>query len=57
VRFIDMHAPAAVPSARRGDAAALAKLSSEERAVCEQLWADVAALLKKAEAAATQGKP
>jgi hypothetical protein len=39
------------------DAAALAKLSGEERAVYEQLWADVAALLKKAEAAATQGKP
>jgi serine/threonine protein kinase/Flp pilus assembly protein TadD len=31
------------------DAAALAKLSAEERAACEKLWADVAALLKKAE--------
>jgi serine/threonine-protein kinase len=39
------------------DAAALAKLPGAERAVCEQLWADVAALLKKAEAAAMQGKP
>jgi tetratricopeptide (TPR) repeat protein len=32
------------------DAAALAKLSPEERAACEKLWADVAALLKEAEA-------
>jgi WD40 repeat protein/tetratricopeptide (TPR) repeat protein len=39
------------------DAAALAKSSGEERAACEKLWADVAALLKKAEAPATQGKP
>jgi tetratricopeptide (TPR) repeat protein len=39
------------------DAAALAKLPGAERAVCEQLWADVAALLKEAEAAATLGKP
>jgi serine/threonine-protein kinase len=31
------------------DAAALAKLPAEERAACEKLWADVAALLKKAE--------
>jgi hypothetical protein len=31
------------------DAAALAKLPAEERAACERLWADVAALLKKAE--------
>jgi len=31
------------------DAAALAKLSADERAACEKLWADVAALLKKAE--------
>jgi hypothetical protein len=30
------------------DAAALAKLLAEERAVCERLWADVAAVLKKA---------
>jgi tetratricopeptide (TPR) repeat protein len=30
------------------DAAALAKLPPEERAVCAKLWADVAALLKKA---------
>jgi hypothetical protein len=39
------------------DAAALAKLPPEERAACEKLWADVAALLKKAEAPATEGKP
>ena len=39
------------------DAAALAKLPAEERAACEKLWADVAALLKKAEAPATEGKP
>jgi tetratricopeptide (TPR) repeat protein len=39
------------------DAAALAELAAEERAACEQLWADVAALLKKAEAPATEGKP
>jgi hypothetical protein len=31
------------------DAAMLAKLPAEERAACEKLWADVAALLKKAE--------
>jgi hypothetical protein len=31
------------------DAAALAKLPGEERAACEKLWSDVAALLKKAE--------
>jgi serine/threonine-protein kinase len=31
------------------DEAALAKLPAEERAACEKLWADVAALLKKAE--------
>jgi serine/threonine-protein kinase len=31
------------------DVAALAKLSAEERAACEKLWADVAALLKKAQ--------
>ena len=30
------------------DAAALAKLLPEERAACERLWADVAALVKKA---------
>ena len=34
------------------DKAALAKLPAEERAACEKLWADVAALLKKAEAPA-----
>jgi hypothetical protein len=31
------------------DASALAKLPAEERTECERLWADVAALLKKAE--------
>jgi hypothetical protein len=31
------------------DKDALAKLPAEERAACERLWADVAALLKKAE--------
>jgi tetratricopeptide (TPR) repeat protein len=31
------------------DAAALAKLPAEERTACERLWADVAALLKRAE--------
>jgi serine/threonine-protein kinase len=31
------------------DKAALAKLSPQERAACEKLWADVAALLKKAQ--------
>jgi hypothetical protein len=31
------------------DAAVLDKLLVEERAACERLWADVAALLKKAE--------
>jgi tetratricopeptide (TPR) repeat protein len=31
------------------DAAALAKLPAEERAACEKLWADVAALLKQTE--------
>jgi serine/threonine-protein kinase len=31
------------------DAAALAKLSAEERAPCKRLWSEVAALLKKAE--------
>ena len=30
------------------DAAAVVKLPAEERAVCVKLWADVAALLKKA---------
>jgi tetratricopeptide (TPR) repeat protein len=40
------------------DKAALAKLPAEERAACERLWADVAALLKKAETAAQkEGKP
>jgi tetratricopeptide (TPR) repeat protein len=39
------------------DAAALAKLPAEECAACERLWADVAALLKKAEAPATEDKP
>jgi tetratricopeptide (TPR) repeat protein len=34
------------------DAAALAKLQPEERAACERLWADVAALLKKGETTA-----
>jgi tetratricopeptide (TPR) repeat protein len=34
------------------DRVALAKLRAEERAACEKLWADVAALLKKAEAPA-----
>jgi serine/threonine-protein kinase len=34
------------------DPAALAKLSAEERAACTQLWADVAALLQRIEAAA-----
>ena len=32
------------------DAAALAKLPPGERAACEKLWGDAAALLKKAEA-------
>jgi hypothetical protein len=32
------------------DAAALAKLPADEKKACTQLWADVAALLKKAEA-------
>jgi hypothetical protein len=31
------------------DATALAMLPTDERAACERLWADVAALLKKAE--------
>jgi hypothetical protein len=31
------------------DATALDKLPAEERTACEKLWADVAALLKKAE--------
>ena len=31
------------------DSASLAKLPAEERTACERLWADVAALLKKAE--------
>jgi hypothetical protein len=35
-------------------AAALAKLPAEEHAACEQLWADVAAFLKKAETPANQ---
>jgi serine/threonine-protein kinase len=39
------------------DSAALAKLPTDERAAWERLWADVAALLKKAEAPATEGKP
>jgi hypothetical protein len=34
------------------DAAALARLPAEERAACERLWADVSALLAKAEAPA-----
>jgi tetratricopeptide (TPR) repeat protein len=34
------------------DAAALAKLPAEERAACERLWAEVAALLKNADAPA-----
>src|SRR5262249_39615199 len=34
------------------DAAALANLPAGERAACEKLWADVAALLKQAEASA-----
>jgi serine/threonine-protein kinase len=38
------------------DAAALAKLSAEERAACEKLWADVAALLKTAEAPGKEEK-
>jgi tetratricopeptide (TPR) repeat protein len=36
------------------EAAALAKLPAEERTACTQLWADVAALLKKAEEKAAQ---
>jgi len=32
------------------DATALDKLPAEEHAACERLWADVAALLKQAEA-------
>jgi hypothetical protein len=36
------------------DAAALAKLPADERAACEKLWADVAALMKKAETSATK---
>jgi tetratricopeptide (TPR) repeat protein len=36
------------------DAAALAKLPAEERAACEKLWADVAALLKQAEMPGTK---
>jgi Tfp pilus assembly protein PilF len=40
------------------DATALAQLPAEERAACERLWADVAALLKKAETPAkTEDKP
>jgi tetratricopeptide (TPR) repeat protein len=40
------------------DREALARLPAEERAACERLWADVAALLKKAEAPAKkEGKP
>jgi hypothetical protein len=40
------------------DTDALAKLPGEERTACERLWADVAALLTKAEAPApTDGKP
>jgi superkiller protein 3 len=38
------------------DEAALAKLQHEERAACERLWADVAALLKKAETPPKEGK-
>jgi tetratricopeptide (TPR) repeat protein len=39
------------------DAVALAKLPAEEGAACKRLWADVAALLKKAEAPAkSEGK-
>jgi superkiller protein 3 len=38
------------------DQAALAKLPAEERAACERLWADVAALLQKAETATKEGK-
>ena len=36
------------------DKAALAKLPAEERAACAQLWADVAALLKKAQVRPTK---
>ena len=40
------------------DAAALAKLPAEERAACEKLWADAAALLEKAGTPATgEGEP
>jgi hypothetical protein len=39
------------------DSAALAKLPADERAAWERLWADVAALLKKAGAPATEDKP
>jgi hypothetical protein len=37
--------------------AALASLSAEERQACERLWADVAALLKKAETPGKEGNP
>jgi hypothetical protein len=40
------------------DEAALAKLPAEERAACERLWADVAALLEEAETPAKkEGRP
>jgi tetratricopeptide (TPR) repeat protein len=38
------------------DKAALAKLPAEERAACERLWSDVAALLKKAETLSSKEK-
>src|SRR5262249_55236693 len=38
------------------DKGALAKMSAEERAACEKLWSDVAALLKTAGAQPTQPK-
>jgi hypothetical protein len=38
------------------DAESLAKLAPEERAACEKLWADVAALLKRAAAPAKEDK-
>jgi tetratricopeptide (TPR) repeat protein len=39
------------------DKDALAKLPAEERTLCTQLWADVAALLKQAEAPMKEDKP
>jgi hypothetical protein len=38
-----------VDEASLRDGPGLAKLPAEERAACERLWADVTALLKKAE--------